>query len=159
MKNLKKINVFDVVNNLLQHFEADKYQITNMKINKLLYYLQGHYLAQYHQPLFLEPIEAWLFGPVIPHIFGEFFHFVNNPIPNNYLCEGKTGNEINPETQEFIKKTLHHYIPLSSYHLSVNTHNELPWKIAYNPRKQWKNNLITHQSLQKFFAQEQKQEK
>lgn len=156
--NNEQVNVFDVVNYLLKHFNADKYKITNMKINKLLYYIQGHYIAKYNKPLFLEPIEAWMFGPVIPHIYGEFFNFVNNPIPNNYICEGKTGNEINQETQEFIKKTLNNYINLSSYNLSVNTHNEQPWKITYNPRKKWKNNIITHQLLKEFFAKEQKKE-
>ncbi|WP_034172326.1 Panacea domain-containing protein, partial [Chrysanthemum yellows phytoplasma] len=125
---------------------------------KLLYYIQGHYIAKYNEPLFLEPIEAWMFGPVIPHIYGEFFNFVNNPIPNNYICEGKTGNEINQEIQEFIKKTLNNYINLSSYDLSVKTHNEKTWGNAYNPRKKWKNNIITPQSLKEFFAKEQKEE-
>lgn len=156
--NNEKVNVFDVVNYLLKHFDTDKYKITNMKINKLLYYIQGHYIAKCNKPLFLEPIEAWMFGPVISHIYGEFFNFVNNPIPNNYICEGKTGNEINQETQEFIKKTLNNYINLSSYDLSVKTHNEKPWKNAYNPRKKWKNNIITHHSLKEFFAKEQKEE-
>ncbi|WEK82135.1 MAG: phage-associated protein [Candidatus Phytoplasma pruni] len=156
--NNEKVNVFDVVNFLLKHFDTDKYKITNMKINKLLYYIQGNYIAKYNEPLFLEPIEAWMFGPVIAHIYGEFFHFVNNPIPNNYICEGKTGNEINQEIQEFIKKTLNNYINLSSYDLSVKTHNEKPWKNAYNPRKKWKNNIITPQSLKDFFAKEQKEE-
>ncbi|MDO8054918.1 hypothetical protein OC691_00815 ['Cleome sp.' phytoplasma] len=99
--NREKVNVFDVVNYLLKHFEA------------------------------------------------------NNPIPNHYICEGNPGNEINPETQEFMKKTLNDYIK-SSYQLSVNIHNELPWKIAYNPRKKWKNNLITHQSLKDFLLKNQR---
>ncbi|MCQ9618423.1 MAG: DUF4065 domain-containing protein [Candidatus Phytoplasma pruni] len=154
--NNEKVNVFDVVNFLLKHFDTDKYKITNMKINKLLYYIQGHYIAKYNEPLFLEPIEAWMFGPVIAHIYGEFFNFVNNPIPNNYICEGKTGNEINQEIQEFIKKTLNNYINLSSYDLSVKTHNEKPWKNTYNPRKKWKNNIITHQSLKDFFCKRAK---
>jgi uncharacterized phage-associated protein len=152
--NNEKVNVFDVVNFLLKHFDTDKYKITNMKINKLLYYIQGHYIAKYNEPLFLEPIEAWMFGPVIAHIYGEFFNFVDKTIPNNYICEGKTGNEINQEIQEFIKKTLNNYINLSSYDLSVQTHNEKPWKNAYNPRKKWKNNIITHQSLKDFFTKE-----
>ncbi|WP_373403267.1 hypothetical protein [Candidatus Phytoplasma solani] len=50
--NNEKVNVFDVVNYLLKHFDTDKYKITNMKINKLLYYIQGHYIAKCNKPLF-----------------------------------------------------------------------------------------------------------
>ncbi|MFB0638167.1 MAG: hypothetical protein AB2N28_4260 [Candidatus Phytoplasma solani] len=51
--NNEKVNVFDVfVNYLLKHFDTDKYKITNMKINKLIYYIQGHYIAKCNKPLF-----------------------------------------------------------------------------------------------------------
>ncbi|MDW3617957.1 MAG: hypothetical protein QFY14_03030 [Candidatus Phytoplasma pruni] len=40
--------------------------------------------------------------------------------------------------------------------MSVKTHNEKPWENAYNPRKKWKNNIITHQSLKDFFCKRAK---
>lgn len=40
--------------------------ISNLKLQKLLHYAQGFYLALYDQPLFHEPIEAWAHGAVIP---------------------------------------------------------------------------------------------
>jgi uncharacterized phage-associated protein len=38
-------------------------QITNLKLQKLLYYTQAWYLAFTGQPLFSESIEAWVHGP------------------------------------------------------------------------------------------------
>ncbi|MFB0638166.1 MAG: hypothetical protein AB2N28_4250 [Candidatus Phytoplasma solani] len=84
------------------------------------------------------------------------FNFVNNPIPNNYICEGKTGNEINQETQEIYSSLI--IMNLSSYDLSVKLITKNLEKNAYNPRKKWKNNIITHHSLKEFFAKEQKEE-
>jgi uncharacterized phage-associated protein len=46
--------------------------LTNLKINKLLYYAQGHYLARTGKPLFDAQIEAWGLGPVIPEVYHEY---------------------------------------------------------------------------------------
>ncbi|QTX02607.1 hypothetical protein LFWB_4640 [Candidatus Phytoplasma luffae] len=151
MKNNNQINVFDIANYLISQTDTNKYKISNMKINKLLYYIQGHYIAQTGKTLFPEKIEAWLFGPVILNIYSEFFNFVDNPIPNDYVCKGASKNELTTEAKEIIEKVINKYSSFSARELSVKTHEEVPWKEAYNPRKKWQNNIITHQLLEKFF--------
>ena len=47
-------------------------QITNLKLNKLLYYAQGCYLARTGKPLFQDAIEAWTLGPVVPAIYHKY---------------------------------------------------------------------------------------
>jgi uncharacterized phage-associated protein len=37
--------------------------LTNLKLQKLLYYAQGWYLAMHDEPLFDEPLEAWTLQP------------------------------------------------------------------------------------------------
>ncbi len=57
-------NVFDVADFFIQmtnHSEDD--QITNLKLNKLLYYAQGAFLARTGKPLFENNMEAWTYGP------------------------------------------------------------------------------------------------
>ena len=46
--------------------------ITNLKLQKLLYYMQGYYLAVFGKPLFEEDIEAWQYGPVVPKSYDKF---------------------------------------------------------------------------------------
>ena len=46
--------------------------LTNLKLQKLLYYAQAWYLANYQKPLFDEPIEAWVHGPVVVQVYNEF---------------------------------------------------------------------------------------
>jgi uncharacterized phage-associated protein len=41
-------------------------EMTNMKVQKLLYYSQSLHLALYDEPLFEEEIQAWRYGPVCP---------------------------------------------------------------------------------------------
>ena len=46
--------------------------ISNLKLQKLLYYAQGFNLAINGEPLFMEPIEAWTHGPVVKALYHEY---------------------------------------------------------------------------------------
>jgi uncharacterized phage-associated protein len=52
--------------------EAEGEELSNLKLQKLLYYAQGHHLAERHQPLFTEQIQAWSHGPVVPQVYHEY---------------------------------------------------------------------------------------
>lgn len=54
--------------------------LTNMKINKLLYYAQGHYLQKYGVPMFEDRIEAWEHGPVVPEVYNTYKSGGNDPV-------------------------------------------------------------------------------
>ena len=46
--------------------------ITNLKLQKLLYYAQGCVMALTDEPLFDEDIQAWEHGPVVPEIYHKY---------------------------------------------------------------------------------------
>lgn len=46
--------------------------VTNLRLQKLLYFAQGWHLARYGVPLFDSDIEAWKFGPVVPSLYQEY---------------------------------------------------------------------------------------
>ena len=54
--------------------------MSNLKLQKLLYFAQGWYMARYGKPLFDEPMEAWRLGPVVPSVYAEYQRFGKNPI-------------------------------------------------------------------------------
>jgi uncharacterized phage-associated protein len=54
--------------------------VTNMTLNKLLYFAQGHCLARLGHPLFDDKIEAWLNAPVVPRVYHAFESFGTAPI-------------------------------------------------------------------------------
>ena len=58
--------VLDIANELLRRAEiADGGELmSNMKLQKMLYYQQGFHLAMFGTPLFDEDMEAWMYGPL-----------------------------------------------------------------------------------------------
>ena len=54
--------------------------ITNLKLNKLMYYAQGWSLARLGKPLVQNDIQAWKYGPVIPAIYHDYKNCGNSPI-------------------------------------------------------------------------------
>lgn len=59
----------------LANDQADQNQgdlMTNLRLQKLLYFAQGWYLARYGKPLFPEEIEAWTYGPVVPEVYQTY---------------------------------------------------------------------------------------
>jgi uncharacterized phage-associated protein len=74
------MNIFEATKFLVFNAEASEDDMTNMRLNKLLYFAHGIHLANYGEPLFEEPVEAWTFGPVFPDIYHRFNKFGRMPI-------------------------------------------------------------------------------
>jgi uncharacterized phage-associated protein len=54
--------------------------LTNLRLQKLLYYSQASYLAQEGKPLFDDRLEAWPNGPVQPSIYHKYGAYQSNAI-------------------------------------------------------------------------------
>lgn len=116
--------------------------ITNLKLQKLVYYAQGFHLALFDEPLFEEPIEAWAHGPVVPELYQIYRDHKANPIP--------TPEEFDPEViEEAVRSLLEDvfgvYGQYSAWGLRNLTHQESPW--TDTPR----NGVITHDIMREFF--------
>jgi uncharacterized phage-associated protein len=61
----------DIANKILAKASSSDSEelISNMKLQKLLYYQQGFHLAYFGTPLFDEEIETWMYGPVVPAVY------------------------------------------------------------------------------------------
>jgi uncharacterized phage-associated protein len=70
---------------------ASNEPVTNLRLNKLLYYAQGIHLANTGQPLFPEDIEAWPLGPVVPVIYHEYKSRKESPIVDVPASDPKEG--------------------------------------------------------------------
>lgn len=120
--------------------------ITNLKLQKLLFYLQGFWLAEYGEPLFAERVEAWAYGPVVPEIYHAFKRYGRDPF--NIEKEGKPIDFATDERRDFF---LNVYDTFSSYSASAlmrMTHEEAPWKAAWSCGK---GTEITQAAMQRHF--------
>ena len=57
-------------------------EVTNLRLQKLLYFLQGYSFQCFGHALFPERLEAWTYGPVCPSLYGDYVPFRGSPIPH-----------------------------------------------------------------------------
>ena len=97
--------------------------ISNMKLQKLLYYQQGFHLAYFGTPLFNEELEAWMYGPVVPEIY-EYYKTNDN---RGIEYSGDTIT-LSSEEETLFNEVHRVYGKYSASGLMEMTHNETPWK-------------------------------
>ena len=74
------VRAIDVANFFIDRMKDTDDPMTNARLNKFLYFAQGHSLARLGTPLFDDDIEAWRYGPVIKEIYNTFRTYGKNPI-------------------------------------------------------------------------------
>lgn len=117
-------NVYDIAN-LILRLANNGYgsePISNMKLQKLLYYEQGYHLACFDEPLFNEDIEAWKFGPVVPQIYEKYKCHQDQPIMPE---DGEV--QMSGQHYELFYNVFTFFNKYSAFGLMEKTHNELPW--------------------------------
>jgi uncharacterized phage-associated protein len=105
--------------------------ITNLKLQKLVYYTDAWHLANYGEPLIKEDFQAWVHGPAIPSLYGEYKHFSWQPIVREDLTTEKLEQikkVIGDKAVELLDQVCDSYFGLTAYELERLTHNEEPWK-------------------------------
>lgn len=106
--------------------------MTNLKLQKLLYYAQGVYLAITENALFAEPIVAWKHGPVVIKVYDLYKSNGANPIPiepEEYDSEIIDAVEQNKDIADTLEFVFTEYAKkYSAWGLRNMTHEERPWK-------------------------------
>lgn len=62
----------------------DNCPISNLQLQKILYYIQLYSLKETNAPAFNDEIEAWKFGPVVPNVYYRYCGFGSLPIKLTY---------------------------------------------------------------------------
>lgn len=119
--------------------------LTNLKLQKLLYYAEGCHLAVHGSSLFSDRIEAWEMGPVIPDVYHRFKPCGRLPIEEPYSDVIKLAEP----TQAFLLEICSVFGRFSASQLVAMTHNETPWLKTYRKSK---NVEISKVMIQEFFS-------
>jgi len=135
-------NVIEIANRIISLSRPEYGDIiSNLKLQKLLYYVQGFNLAFYGKPIFNEDIYAWQYGPVVRE---AYHHFKTNSI-GGIITDTVDFVELSEEESALISDVWNVYGQYSAYRLMVFTHDESPWKSTQI------NNIITHEKLKDYF--------
>lgn len=102
--------------------------ISNLKLQKLLYYAQGIHLAMHDKPLFDEAIQAWQHGPVVASVYHRFKEYGAGAIP---APEGFDVERLPEQAREVLDDVHTVYGQFSAWRLREMTHAEPPWRNTY----------------------------
>lgn len=131
---------------VIQYCKEHNYSISNLKLQKILYFIQAEFLVTKGIPCFAEDIEAWDFGPVIPNVYHEYKIFGSSNIisfgTNDY------SGMIQTDDLALIRGIVDECASYSASALVDITHHQSPWENAYQKHC---NNKITNQSIKEFF--------
>lgn len=123
-----RYSVHDIVNWFLNRsmkgVQEEEGGLTNLKLQKLLYYAQGAFMALKSAPLFSEDLLAWQHGPVVPEVYESYCENGRNPIIHN---KEKDPKEIDSQTEEILEEVYDTLGKYDAVHLRNKTHNETPW--------------------------------
>jgi uncharacterized phage-associated protein len=103
--------------------------ITNLKLQKLVYYAQAWTVALLNRPLFGEDVEAWAHGPVVDPVYQEYKGFQYGTLPRS-----RRRSEFAPQELVVLQDVLAIYGEHSAKFLKKLTHEEEPWRVTWGDR-------------------------
>jgi len=127
---LGKVDSLDLAEYVL--FKGGK--MSNLKLQKLLFYIQAYHLAYFEEPVIDDEFEAWVHGPVSRKVFAalknsarlydvlSYSHKEGEDTPDKVLDDHLTDEQI-----EAIDDVIEEFGTLSGLQLEKLTHSEDPW--------------------------------
>ncbi len=138
-------DVLTIANYIIELCNKKGYSISNLKLQKMLYFTQALFLVNKNEACFREEIEAWDYGPVVPSVYRRFKTYGSSTIP--YLGED-VSNKISNSDRTLIEKVVDFFSKYTASALVELTHRQAPWKKAYIPHF---GNVISKSSIQEYF--------
>lgn len=123
--------------------------VDQLKIQKLVYFLHGWYLATQDESVINEKFEAWPYGPVLSSLYQDFKRWGRKPLEGYATdIDPKTGelksfvvNQSDKKFYEVFDRVWKKYKPFSGLYLSSLTHApNTPWSLARNRGNDYLNN-------------------
>lgn len=142
--DVAKYIIYLASQNVIDEVKGEKlYEgITNLKLQKILYFVQVFYLVKQDKPLFTDNIQAWQYGPVEYEVYKQYKKFQSNPI-----IKVKNTSVITEQDKKFIEEIWDTFGKYSTTKLIGITHAHTPWQEAYKTSDQ----IISNKSLQDYY--------
>ncbi len=138
-------DVMDVARFIVNYSIEIGRPVSNLKLQKLLYFVQVAFIRQYGIPCFEAPIVHWRHGPVVESVYQkykaygaenitdkeiEYFSFYFDSKNMSFVTDWKKYNENIFEYNHLIliKTIVEHYKDHSPWEMVELTHQENPWK-------------------------------
>lgn len=133
-----------IANYVIHYAKKQSLEMNNLKLQKILYYIQSCFLVEKGYSIFEDQIEKWKLGPVVPLVYHEFKGYGRSQIdePTSYIeytevdgegtFEIKEFNEadIDSETRQLLDDAIEKLSKFETFELVKKTHEHTSWKIS-----------------------------
>lgn len=145
---LRAMDIASAYIKLANSLEYDS--IDNLKLNKMLYFAQGHCLARLGRSLFDDDIEAWQHGPVVGEVYRAYKPCGSRPI--EIAVSDFDQAKLSSEELELLADVYSRYGKFTGRALEAMTHEKgTPWSKCYLPGR---NVVIELQDIKEYFSKE-----
>jgi len=137
-----------VANFLIRDCRDRGYYITNLKLQKLLFYAQAWHLAIEEKPLFDEDFQAGVTGPIQRSVYRRFEPYKWHPIK-----EDPDKVELAPQIEEILTDVINEYGMCNAYYLEITIKSESPWLNARGdiPENEDSTAIISKEEMQTYY--------
>jgi uncharacterized phage-associated protein len=144
--------VLDVCSQIIKYCNDKKYYIDNLKLQKLLYFIEARYLClnKGEKACFHEEIYAWTYGPVVPQAYSEYKEYGSAGIIPKKAPNQSKGKICNAD-MEIINSVIDEMIKYSGRQLISITHSQRPWLDVYVEGQ--KGSKISKESIYAYFSE------
>lgn len=129
-----------IANFVLDFCDERQRRVTNLALQKIVYFCHVWSLIELRRPLIRHKFEAWEYGPVLPYLYREFKNYDRAPIVGRATkmdpVDGKyylVRYDVDSQTDALIKEIADFYTRLRASDLVELSHAEGgPWHCVWN---------------------------
>ena len=130
-------SALDVARFVINYSNEKDYGISNLKLQKILYFIQAGFLLSLkgQKPCFNDCIEAWDFGPVIPEVYRKYKQFGSTDIQIRFRRLEEVQKGFEKEDRKRIEEVVDRFADFSAADLTILTQNQAPWNEAFDRKE------------------------
>ena len=123
-------SIHDITDYVISRLVTGGVHLNQLKLQKLLYYIQAWHLAYAGKPIVDARFQAWVHGPVNREVFDRFkaTKMLYSPMTTDDIRPGFNSDQsLTADQRGFIDIVLEVYAPLAGDQLEALSHQEDPW--------------------------------
>lgn len=154
-------NALDISRYIINLCNDHDIEISNLKLQNLLYFVQAAFLMEHNTPVFSQDIIAWQYGVLIEDVNQEYRRFGSMSIPKNEHYLDFSLNTMNfeeikfdeniiiDEHKEIINAVLYVMINENVFKVIDIIQSQEPWIKTYKENSQ---NIISNKLINEYFS-------
>lgn len=135
MEKIELQSPIAVANFIIEVAKKENKPVTNLKLQKVLFFLQGYCLSEYETPLIDGNFSKWRYGPVEEEVYREFKYYGPAPIESKSVYFDKEKIEfysekieLSNESKEKLQGIISKILDSETWKLVNLTHSHNSWK-------------------------------